>query len=206
MALQYNWTDEYREMVEFYYWEPQMLGRSPKNPKMYKNADDMWQHLSKKEVPFNHILNIFFALFPLEKLPLGLSKNARALSSRENEAIYRQQNGLTQPDLFVVDDDEHVGIELKTTSKSSHEQVEKYVAFSRQLDATKPLRLVMLTPYDDEEHIFKGNVAGVDCSLEYVSFRDFYRQLNAITAENAVEQKLTQGVTGYMQEYFPQWV
>ena len=200
-----TWADEYREIVEFYWWEPQMIGRSLKNYHKFGSADEMWESVSKKEVPLNHVLNVFFALFPLEKLNLGLSPSARAISSRELEALYRNQRGATQPDIFIEDIDSNIGIELKTTTKSSRQQLEKYVAFSRKVAPDKRLRMVMLTPYDDPGRVFKDDISDVDCQIDYLSFRTLCDTLDGLTLSNDIERKLAAGVVEYMKEYFPDW-
>lgn len=200
-----SWADEYREIVEFYWWEPQMMGRSLNNYRRYGSADEMWASVSKKEVPLNHVLNIFFALFPLEKLGLGLSQDAHAMSSRELQALYRNQHGATQPDMFIEDADVNIGIELKTTTKSSRQQLEKYLAFNREIAPDKTLRMVMLTPYEDPSRVFKDDILGVDCRIDYLSFRAFCELLTRVDFTNAIERKLVAGVLAYMNEYFPDW-
>jgi hypothetical protein len=202
-----SWADEYREIVEFYWWEPQMMGRSLKNYRKFNSADEMWASVSCKEVPFNHVLNIFFALFPLDHMNFGFTPGAAALSSRALRDLYKKQHGATQPDIFIVDDALNTAIELKTTSKSSAAQVEKYIAFNNAIAPEKPLRLVFLSPHDNPQKVFGGEVPAVsDCQMEFLSFRKFYLMLQSAKCENATERKLIAGVLEYMEEYFSQWI
>lgn len=184
-----------------------MLGRSPKNPKVYKNADDMWQHLSKKEVPFNHILNLFFSLFPLDKMPfMRLSDKAEFYSSARLEEGIRSIKGGTQPDIFIEDKDKAVAIELKVGSKSSLDQIEKYKAFSKHV-CDKPLTLVYLAPKSDKTLISKQHEAVDDIEIVYINFRDFHKDLRKIYKHcNRIEQKLIGGVISYMEMYFSEYL
>lgn len=193
------WTDEYRDVVEFFWWEPQMMGRSINNYRKFSSADDMWNSLSKKEVPFNHILNIFFALFPLDKLGIGLSPVARTLSSTELREQYTLQKGVTQPDIFITDQGENVGIELKTATISSRSQIEKYRNFSESISPKKPFRMVMLTPYLPGA-VFKDGEPREVCPISYVSFSEFYRRLCSMKTHNSIEEKLIHGIVLYMDE------
>jgi hypothetical protein len=203
MSWSPNWTDEYREIVEFYWWEPQMLGRSEKNYRRFRTADEMWSHLATKEVPLNHLLSIFFTLFPLQKIQsFKLSADSKIYSARQLDSIIKGQKNFTQPDFFIEGESECLAIELKTTSKGSLTQLLKYTKFN-DLVTGKRLRILMLTPYSRDK-VFKDNVEGFDsASVEYLSFADFCKELASLRKDcNDIEKKLIDGMLSYFAEYF----
>lgn len=54
-----EWTSEYYDVMEFYYWEPQHLGKI-KNPKsQYSNQLKSLEHIQNMEVSLNHMFNVF---------------------------------------------------------------------------------------------------------------------------------------------------
>ena len=59
-----QWNDEYYEIIDFYFWEPQHIGRSKTEKSRYKNMEDVKNHILNMEVSLNHQLNIFFRLAP----------------------------------------------------------------------------------------------------------------------------------------------
>ena len=69
-----GWNSEYYDIVEFYYWEPQHLGKI-KNPfTRYRKIQEALSHIQNMEVSLNHQFNIFFMLAPCDFVN-GLVKN-----------------------------------------------------------------------------------------------------------------------------------
>lgn len=203
-----TWSDEYREIVEFYWWEPQVFGRSQKNYHRFKTADEMWASVSRKEVPLNHILNVFFALFPLEKLTVfGFDESYRMVSSRTLEQIQRITKNLTQPDLFFVSKKQNIAIELKTSSKSSMAQVEKYITFNNIAYPNIPLKLIFLSPYRQLTEAIPDILGELPIEIEMIALADFHKYLKSIEGEvGSVEKKLIDGTTAYLEEYFKDFI
>ena len=107
-----DWTDEYREIVEVYYWEPQHIGRAG-GRKRFKNSDEMYRHINKIEVSLNHVLNVFFSLYPPHKLHcFKVAGDYERLSSWRLEQIEREQHKLTQPDMFFEGESDNIAAEL----------------------------------------------------------------------------------------------
>lgn len=209
-----SWTDEYREIVEFYYWEPQHIGRGS-GGKRFSGADEMYAHVNTLEVSLNHILNIFFSLYPLHKVSCfdDADESHTMLSAWELETYQRQQKNATQPDLFFVGGTSNVAVELKLGSKTNLEQVAKYVRFHEAItpEQHKPLSLYFLTPHSDPSKLFQEHYAGhqeVAASLgaaginpptiHFITYADFVASLHAIQTRNVTERRLIDGTIAYL--------
>jgi len=210
-----NWTDEYREIVEFYYWEPQHIGRA-KGEKRFDSADEMYAHINKLEVSLNHVLNIFFSLYPLHKLDCFDADGSHAmLSAWQLELLQREQKNATQPDTFFEGNNKNIAIELKTASKSDLAQVIKYIRFNEALlgSESKDFDLVMLTPFDDISKVFKEKYqttlelqdaiqeAGVmPPKISIISFSQLSLSLKSEHTHNETEKKLVAGLISYLDK------
>ncbi|MEJ2649900.1 MAG: hypothetical protein P8016_16015 [Sedimentisphaerales bacterium] len=125
-----DWTSEYYEILEFYFWEPQHLGRAKSSKCRYATPVEALKHVQKMEVSLNHMLNLFFRLAPSEVL-LHLiadttgnrAQSAMHLLSRQEVSAFCQ---LVQPDLMFQGDSMNFSIEMKLNAKSSLEQAWKY--------------------------------------------------------------------------------
>lgn len=131
-----HWTDEYYEIMEFYYWEPQHIGKK-KNPQNPKTIEQIHEKLRAKEVPLNHLLNIYLKLLSngalsslfsdyLPSQPKEFILEGRDIVDRY-KAIYPDFVNFSQPDVFLSSDSHNVFIELKVGSKTSMEQYLKYL-------------------------------------------------------------------------------
>lgn len=208
-----NWTDEYREIVEFYYWEPQHIGRA-KGEKRFKNADEMYEHINNMEVSLNHVLNLFFSLYPLHKLEcFGADESHVMMSAWQLESLQREQKNATQPDMFFQGKSKNIAIELKTGSKSTLDQVVKYIKFNQALNdsSEKDFELIFLTPYSDMKKIFKEKYQtdqelhsslkelGIEPPIiSFISFDEFYKLLGVSKLHNEIEEKLVGGLVAYL--------
>jgi hypothetical protein len=157
-----SWADEYRTIIDFYYWEPQHLGRI-KNPlSPIRSWAAAWDRVSKLEVATNHILNLYFALVPLQLINLGEQwcprGNYEFVSSERLEDMIRQLHGATQPDMIFHGTHADAAIELKIASRSSLSQVHKYVQFHLATRPLRPLTLIYLTPYTTVADVFEGQI------------------------------------------------
>jgi len=127
-----NWLDSYYEALQFYYWEPQHIGRKKYADAKFNTITKVADHLRTIEAPLNHNLNQFFLLAP-DSLRNELFKE---IFGREFQAAFVMHGGgvevefgLTnsvQPDFFFLSEIELVCIEMKVGSKCSVSQVLKY--------------------------------------------------------------------------------
>lgn len=208
-----SWTDEYREIIEFYYWEPQHIGRAT-NGKRFANADEMYEHVNSLEVSLNHILNIFFSLYSLGNLDCFNSDISHAiLSSWQLEQYAREQKNATQPDIFFIGDTTNIAIELKTKSKSNLNQVLKYAVFNNAIgqDDIKPLVIYFIAPYKDVSRLFKekfDRLSDIYNLLEVsdvqipeiiiITYSELYSSLIKAKTENETEKRLLGGLISYL--------
>jgi hypothetical protein len=132
-----SWNDEYYDIIDFYYWEPQHLGKKKYDNSKYANVLEVISHLRKIEVPLNHIFNIFFRLAPND-FTLKLLSHCYGISIKDEFDFQGNKewkeyvpNELTQPDIFLSGKNTNFAVELKVGSKSTLEQVAKYLILNR---------------------------------------------------------------------------
>lgn len=128
-----SWNKEYYDIMNFYYWEPQHLGRIKNHSSKIQSIRDALSHIAKMEVSLNHQFNLFFQLFPSGLLNDLFNKidhryiNKDKLSYQSIEDIsVLNLNDSTQPDVFFKSKTDLVAIEFKLSTKSSIEQLLKY--------------------------------------------------------------------------------
>jgi hypothetical protein len=165
------WNKDYYEMIEFYFWEPQHLGKitNPANP--IKTLDDSMKKIGKMEVALNHMFNTFFRFCPSTVLStlLGSITGNDKLGSVKYQSRYNTEKKIgrdaTQADVLLIDESNIVGIELKLESKSSLEQIYKYaMLFNFEKDISgkdKNLYLIYITK-NDFPSIFKEKFRSED--------------------------------------------
>lgn len=143
-----SWVDLYYDALEFYYWEPQHLGRKkPANP-AFKDSKEVMDHLHRVEVPLNHLIKQFFSLAPISlrnrlfvlasfepALTPSLSGEF-AMAGRLIKGEYVSKFD-AQPDFFFRADGKTVAIEMKINSTSNVRQVLMYtlLALAVELDS-----------------------------------------------------------------------
>jgi len=125
-----EWTSEYYDIMEFYYWEPQHLGKI-KNPKSrYTNEKKALQHIQNMEVSLNHMFNIFFRLAPssfVNQVTTNcFGKNIQESFTLQGRYDILEFSSLVQPDLLFGSKTTNFSIEMKIGAKSSLSQVYKY--------------------------------------------------------------------------------
>ena len=59
-----SWNNEYYDIMNFYYWEPQHLGKIKNPNSKIQSIHDALSHIAKMEVSLNHQFNLFFQLLP----------------------------------------------------------------------------------------------------------------------------------------------
>ena len=136
-----SWTQVYYNAIEGYFWSPELIGRGATgNPKPWH---EWHEGLLKKELPLNHILNLFFALTQqgtrdrcvshLTGIPLTGMQFVPSVS-----VIQTVSSALTQPDLIFVSGSRLAFVELKVGSASNLDQFAKYVLAGVRLRAEYP--------------------------------------------------------------------
>lgn len=209
-----DWTDEYREIVEFYYWEPQHIGRA-NGTKRFKGADDMYLHVNNLEVSLNHILNLFSSLYDILSLDcFHLNEKFEMISAARLEKYQREQGNATQPDMFFESHNHNIALELKLQSKTSLNQVIKYINFNQSIqDYEKKFSLYFLAPYASTSKLFTEKYAGEEDvinalreqgisnipDLHFLTYNDLYDSLKRQAPNNVTEKKLISGLVKYLE-------
>ena len=62
--MEANWLDSYYEALEFFYWEPQHIGRKKNVDSEFNTIEKVVKHLRRIEVTLNHNINQFLILAP----------------------------------------------------------------------------------------------------------------------------------------------
>lgn len=127
-----TWVDSYYEALEFFYWEPQHLGRKKHSNAEFDTAPKVRKHLRKMEVTLNQNLHQFFLLAPdslrnelFSRLFGSTLRGRLSLEGRNVDEKFKLQNA-TQPDILFTSEAQTVALEMKVGSKSSLTQVLKY--------------------------------------------------------------------------------
>ena len=127
-----DWTESYYEALEFFYWEPQHLGRKKYENAALNSIDKVTDHLRKMEVTLNQNLHQFFLLSPprlvsrILEAALGATyEGAFMVHGRNVDAEFRLQNSV-QPDLLLTTEGNTISIEMKLGAKCGISQVLKY--------------------------------------------------------------------------------
>ena len=131
--MEATWIESYYQALEFFYWEPQHLGRKKHIDSKFNSLKKVQSHLRAMEVTLNHNLNLFFLLAPgsvraqlFNRLFGRAFAGEHRLHGRGVGEAYGMA-GSTQPDFFFTSDYNVVAIEMKIAAKSSISQVLKYV-------------------------------------------------------------------------------
>ena len=127
-----TWVDSYYEALEFFYWEPQHLGRKKHSNAEFDTTPKVRKHLRKMEVTLNQNLHQFFLLAPdslrnelFGRLFRRTLQGCLSLEGRDVDEKFRLQNSM-QPDFLFTSKAHTVALEMKLGSKSSLTQVLKY--------------------------------------------------------------------------------
>ena len=131
-----SWNEVYNEIIDFYFWEPQHIGRTKCQDPKYKGLKEVLNHIDQMEVSLNHQLLFFFSLLPssIAKELFEKSLNNKfddnfALDGKMVGEMLSSIKDMTQPDFVFFGEKNIIYIEMKTDTKSSLEQVFKYSLF-----------------------------------------------------------------------------
>lgn len=132
-----TWNHEYYEILEFFFWEPQHLGKKKNPDNKYDSPQKVFDHLKKMEVTLNHLFNMFFTLLPDEERNELFSdlfktkiQDEFIFNSNKTRAYIDSIGSVTQPDLLFSGKENFACIEMKIEAKSSLEQLMKYLLLS----------------------------------------------------------------------------
>ena len=127
-----TWVDNYYESLEFFYWEPQHLGKKKSPDSKIDTLEKSQNRLRNMEVTLNQNLHQFFLLAPdsfrNELFSQLFRKNFQGdflLEGRNVDEKF-QLNNCVQPDFLFNSETQTVALEMKIGAKSSIDQVLKY--------------------------------------------------------------------------------
>ncbi|MBW4441859.1 MAG: hypothetical protein KME10_11610 [Plectolyngbya sp. WJT66-NPBG17] len=166
-----TWNTEYYDIMSFFYWEPQHLGKKSYPESKYKSLKEVLDHLKAMEVSFNHQFNLFFRLLP-ESMCSTFFRSVVSTLPDENHHYQSLKdvedlglNGATQPDMLFVGSKSIIGVELKISAKTTFEQVLKYAIlfYSEQKRSgfAKECNLIFFAPGTFGE-LFRENVVSIE--------------------------------------------
>lgn len=142
-----SWVDSYYEGLEFFYWEPQHLGRKKNPGTALRSRDAVMKHLRGMEVTLNQILKQFFTLAsPQATTELFATLFGRrsldqlVLCGRDIDSEF-DLRGAMQPDLLFVSTNHVAAVELKIAARSSIKQILKYglLGLAAELRTGRPM-------------------------------------------------------------------
>ena len=130
--MESDWVGSYYEALEFFYWEPQHIGRKKHISAEFDTLDKVKRHFHRMEVTLNHNLNQFFLLAPsflrnelfAELFHHPFSRPFAMWGNGVN--IEFTLEDATQPDFLFTSDAEVVSLEMKVGAKCNVSQVLKY--------------------------------------------------------------------------------
>ncbi len=147
-----TWINQIYDYVEFYYWEPQHLGKkTPKGKGGKKSLEKFRTSLRKQEVPLNNSFNILFHLLPQE-LKQKLLSSFKKLNYKHSEIVINKltekTNGVLQPDVTILTENYKGFIELKVDASLSSNQIYKYILGHVKWEESKKPFLFLLIKKD----------------------------------------------------------
>ena len=127
-----HWTRGYFDALEFFFWEPQHLGKKKNVESEYDSLAQVLEHLHRIEVTLTHHTDLFLRLAPksmrneLFRFLFGHTfADPYRYHGRGVETAYGMDN-MSQPDLYFTSPSTVVAIELKIQAKTSIDQLSKY--------------------------------------------------------------------------------
>jgi hypothetical protein len=175
------WTKYYYDILDFYYWEPQHIGKIKNPNRKHRTYEDIFDHLGKMEVSLNHQLALFFNIVPesvsnglLKRMTDGQAKDKYVYESEKTSKIIEKLNDFTQPDFLFEGKHSLLAIEVKLDSRSSLDQLMKYlflfVLLKKKLKHVNRFSLVYLAK-DEFSGIWEQEYKDKDELLE--AFRNY---------------------------------
>ncbi len=165
-----GWLESYYEALEFFYWEPQHLGRKKHSSAEFDTLPKVKRHLRNMEVTLNHNIHQFLALAPraLRNKFLGLCLGRDVsgdfvMEFRDGDKKFNLMNS-TQPDLLFISSESTISVEMKIGAKSSIAQIQKYALLAlamEQIDGQKDSHALGLLGPGDFSSQFKEGIASL---------------------------------------------
>lgn len=161
------WTKYYYDILDFYFWEPQHLGKVKNKKRKNKTYTDIFNHIAKMEVSLNHQLALFFSIIPetvlnslLNEITKQNIKEKYIYESYTTIKIIEDLNDFTQPDFIFEGRNSLLAIEVKLDSTSNLDQFMKYlllyVLIKKKVKTIKKFNLIFLAK-DGFKNIWKQN-------------------------------------------------
>jgi hypothetical protein len=190
-----TWADEDQEVIEFFYWEPQHLGRMKKPLSKVSSVQAAWARVAGLEVATNHILNFYFAIASLDAINedecWAPRDSYRLVGSLQLEQTLRAFGGFTQADLLLRGEAHDCAIELKTRTKTSIAQVRKYATLQALTCPEKPLTLVLLTPHREVAAVFREGLSGMAAVMAALVAEPTTASVAGLVPEGAYQRVLS---------------
>ena len=152
------WNKLYDEILGYYFWEPQHIGRQKGDKNIFKITDykKLIEHSKKLEVSLNHQLSFFFSLAPNDFVLKFFNK---AFSQQFDEEFVFDITDIgdfvvglkdfPQPDFWFVGKKNIVAIEMKLEAKTTLIQYIKYILlnilYQENAGTKKEFHLLYLT-------------------------------------------------------------
>jgi len=168
-----NWTEIIYEIYDFLYWEPQHIWKIKNKNSKINSVDKSLNHIKNIEVSLNQILKIFFYFlqnnifknFINLKWKKDYLEDNYFLYLKEIEELIEWINWATQPDFFFIWEESNIFIEMKINSKSSLEQLMKYIFLHikdcERVWKNKKLNLIYLAKWEFK-NLFKEKFNNID--------------------------------------------
>jgi hypothetical protein len=133
-----SWINSLYKLSDYYYYEPQHLGKQKNPDSNFKNDEEIFEHIGKLEFTLGNQLDTFFSLLPEELITKLFSQIAKeqlgSKMSYYGVDYVALMNNTMQPDIVMLNDDYAVYVELKTKTKSNLEQYHKYLKLHRAIE------------------------------------------------------------------------
>jgi hypothetical protein len=135
-----SWIDGYYDTLDFFFWEPQHLGRQRHENAKLKGLKAVQDNVRTLEVTLNHQIKQFLTLAPssfrnrLFESVLGVPVSGDLnMAGPDVDAMYDLQNA-TQPDFLFTSPHSTFSIEMKIKAKSDLAQVLKYAMLALSVE------------------------------------------------------------------------
>ncbi len=152
------WNKLYDEILGYYFWEPQHLGRQKGDKNIFKISDykKLIEHSKKLEVSLNHQLSLFFSLAPNEFIEKFFNQSfSRQFNdsfvfdiAEINDFVVGLKD-FSQPDFWFVGEKHIIAVEMKLEAQSSVLQFLKYltlnILYQESKKTNKEFHLLYLT-------------------------------------------------------------
>jgi hypothetical protein len=207
-----SWVDNLESLSDYYYYEPQHLGKHNNPDSKFKNYDEIFEHLGKLEFTLGHQLDIFFSLLPDDIITKLFSQIASerlgckmSLYGVDYDSLMKNE---MQPDMVFLNDEYAVYVELKVESKSKLQQYYKYLKLHKKIEEhyQRKLKMVMifLTKHEfsdlfeegfgDFDEIKKALISNYpeeseifelskECNIKQLNYEEFFNHIIGLASD-----------------------